>query len=193
MSTLKQSARPLRSLQCVKSRNSPREHVIRTFTSTPSAHDEVEAVAQPTSTGASSKYIEPNLAHTPKLESRLLRRRSMTPIGSRRRRAALQAGEQFPFEQLPYQCFQEARKVLQVDRAEKLKQIEAQRAKLQRLMAADTQPQNEASKERRMKSMAEHLEELKVWADINDPVVKRRFEDGKGESARHDIGSSKQC
>jgi len=117
----------------------------------------------------------------------------MTPIGSRRRRAALQAGEQFPFEQLPYQCFQEARKVLQVDRAEKLKQIEAQRAKLQRLMAADTQPQNEASKERRMKSMAEHLEELKVWADINDPVVKRRFEDGKGESARHDIGSSKQC
>jgi large subunit ribosomal protein L35 len=33
--------------------------------------------------------------------------------------------------------------------------------------------------------MEKHLENLKVWADINDPVVKRKFEDGQGMNYRY--------
>ena len=58
-----------------------------------------------------------------------------------------------------------------------------QRARLERLRATVSEPQNEASKERRVDSMVQHLDELKVWADINDPLVKKRFEDEKGECA----------
>lgn len=37
-------------------------------------------------------------------------------VGSRRRRQAIKSSGTVPFEQLPYQCFQEARKVMQQDR-----------------------------------------------------------------------------
>ena len=68
---------------------------------------------------------------SPRLERRLLRQ-GTAPIGSRRRRAALQDSASIPFEQLPYQCFQEARKVLLADREEKLKEIETMRQRLAR-------------------------------------------------------------
>lgn len=108
-------------------------------------------------------------------------RQGTTPIGSRRRRAALQSSNNLPFEQLPYQCFQEARKVLLADRAEKLEQIETMR---QRIARAEAQSPEEAGGEQaqksRVRAMQLHLEHLKILADINDPLVKRKFEDGQG-------------
>ena len=70
---------------------------------------------------------------------------------------------------------------MKADREEKLKQIEVQRARLNRIKALKVEPQDEHSKERRIHSMTEHLEELKIFADINDPVVKKRFEDDYGQ------------
>jgi large subunit ribosomal protein L35 len=102
------------------------------------------------------------------------------PIGSRRRRVALQQAANIPFEQLPYQCFQEARKILQADREEKLKQIETERARISRLKAADLGNMTEQQRKRRLQHMQLHLEKLKIYADYNDPIVKKKFEDGKG-------------
>lgn len=110
-------------------------------------------------------------------------RQGTTPIGSRRRRAALQSSNNIPFEQLPYQCFQEARKVLLADRAEKLEQIEKMRQKIARVEALSPEEAGgEQSKKSRVQAMQLHLERLKIHADINDPLVKRKFEDGKGIS-----------
>jgi len=38
----------------------------------------------------------------------------------------------------------------------------------------------EKAKEARLRSMRNYVEELKVLADINDPMVKKRHEDGEG-------------
>lgn len=103
------------------------------------------------------------------------------PIGSRRRRAAVASTSHLLFEQMPYQCFQEARKVLLEDRREKLAQIGTQRARIERLKASDIEKtQGKLLKEKRLKSMTLKLEELKILADVNDPMVKKRFEDGEG-------------
>lgn len=104
------------------------------------------------------------------------------PVASRRRRMVLQqVGENgLSFEQMPFQCFQEARKYLLEDREEKLKQIQTQRERMERIKAQAVAPQNEAHKEHRLKSMRKKLEELKIRADINDPLVKKKFEDGQG-------------
>lgn len=102
--------------------------------------------------------------------------------GPRRRRALLR-GETagVPFEQLPYQCFQEARKILLQDREEKLQQIKTQRDRIARLKEADASIHGgELRKRNRIFSMQRYLEELKIKADINDPMVKKRFEDGQG-------------
>ena len=121
MSALQHSARPLQAIKCTSRGCS----VLRTFTSTTPANEgETAQVNTPSST--KPQILEPHLVHTPRLERKLLREKSVTPVGSRRRRAALQAQNQVPFEQLPYQCFQEARKILKADREEKLKQIEVQ-------------------------------------------------------------------
>jgi large subunit ribosomal protein L35 len=116
------------------------------------------------------------------LERKLLKQ-GVTPIGSRRRRAALQSSANIPFEQLPYQCFQEARKVLLADREEKIKKITDMREKIARLKAI---PAEEAGGEQVQKSklwaMELELERLKIHADINDPIVKKKFEDGQGTS-----------
>ncbi len=103
-------------------------------------------------------------------------------LGSRRRRAALATTGNVPFEQMPYQCFQEARKILAQDREEKVAKIVAEMARMKRLEAADasTFRGGEAYKQRRLKSLEEYVESLKIMADINDPMVKRRFEDGQG-------------
>lgn len=110
----------------------------------------------------------------------------MQPVGSRRRRAALrrsalQKATEVPFEQLPYQCFQEARKVLLEDRQEKIKEIETQQLRIRNLIDQDPAVSGgPLAKETRLRSMRKHLNELIVLADINDPVVKRKFEDGQG-------------
>ena len=105
-------------------------------------------------------------------------------VGPRRRRLAIQQSSAIPFDQLPYQCFQEARKVLITDREEKIQKIEKERQRIERLRntAATDMAGGERAKEKKLKSMVAYLEELKILADINDPNVKRRFEDGKGMS-----------
>ncbi|PNS18214.1 hypothetical protein CAC42_7583 [Sphaceloma murrayae] len=125
--------------------------------------------------------LNPNTVASPRSERKLLRETGEFPIGSRRRRAALSRTKEVPFELLPYQCFQEARKILVEDRAEKLEQIRTTREKLQRIQQQEVEPQNAGAKERRLISLEQHLEELKVLADINDPLVKRNFEDGNGD------------
>ena len=97
---------------------------------------------------------------------------------------AIQQTSAIPFDQLPYQCFQEAWKVLTADRAEKLVQIEKERQRILRLRETDPSQISGGAvmKERRLKSMDDYLNHLKIFADINDPNVKRRFEDGKGQS-----------
>lgn len=109
-------------------------------------------------------------------------RSGILPVGSRRRRAAVKSSDNVPFEQLPYQCFQEARKVLQVDREEKLQQIATQRLRISNLQAQDPATINggQAVKDRRLDSMRRYMERLKILADINDPMIKKRFEDGEG-------------
>lgn len=139
-----------------------------------------EQVETPQST-SSEAPLDPNLVYTPRLERRLVKETGKYPVGSRRRRAALRNGSQIPFEQLPYQCFQEARSILAEDRAEKLEQIDTMRARIRRVQEQEVDAQNARSKERKLISMEQHLEELKILADINDPLVKRNFEDGIGE------------
>ena len=128
---------------------------------------------------------DPNTAST-RREERILIRQGNPPVGSRRRRAAVRTTQDIPFEQLPYQCFQEARKVLLEDRQQKIKEIETQRARIERLKMQDTGNRRMALqfKEKRLLSMMQRLEKLKVLADINDPLVKKRFEDGKGDLSR---------
>ena len=117
---------------------------------------------------------------SPRTERQLVRSR-VFPIGSRRRRAALQSSRNIPFEQLPYQCFQEARKVLQEDRAEKLVAIAKERERIRAVEAEEiTGEQEEWMRQNRLRSMRRHLEYLKIQADINDPLVKKKFEDGQG-------------
>lgn len=104
-------------------------------------------------------------------------------IGSRRRRAAINSTTNIPFEQLPYQCFQEARKVLLADREDKLKKIEVERKRIAKVQARDAaQLGGEARKKGKLIAMHKYLEHLKILADSNDPVIKKRFEDGLGNS-----------
>ncbi|KAF2851589.1 PEBP-like protein [Plenodomus tracheiphilus IPT5] len=131
--------------------------------------------------------LDPQMVETKKQERRLLRREHTQPVGSRRRRAvlrrsALQKAVEVPFEQLPYQCFQEARKVLLADRQDKIKDIETQQLRIDNLQQQDPAVSGgPAAKEARLRSMKKHLNELIILADINDPVVKRKFEDGQGD------------
>lgn len=127
------------------------------------------------------KSPDPALVTSPRLERRLLRQ-GIAPVGSRRRRAALQNSANIPFEQLPYQCFQEARKVLLADREEKLKQIAAMSEKIAKLEAVPTeQAGGEQVKKSKLRAMELHLDHLKILADANDPLVKKKFEDGQGK------------
>ncbi len=125
--------------------------------------------------------LDPNTVSTPREERELLRTRGMMPVGSRRRRAAIQSSDNVPFEQMPYQCFQEARKILQEDRQSKLAQIAEMRKRIahwQIVPAADCG--GEFAKKGKLVRMQKYLEELKILADINDPLIKKRFEDRAG-------------
>jgi large subunit ribosomal protein L35 len=170
----------LRSLIATSNAEKSR-HSARPFMTTTKSQDQAEVEATP----KASFYRSPDPAtvFVPRLERRLTRA-GTPPIGSRRRRVALQGTSNLPFEQLPYQCFQEARKILLVDREEKLKQIEVERARIARLKDADPELSGgELRKQNRLRSMNKTLEKLKILADINDPMVKKRFEDGIGIAA----------
>ncbi|RCI11318.1 hypothetical protein L249_7773 [Ophiocordyceps polyrhachis-furcata BCC 54312] len=126
--------------------------------------------------------LDPNTV-LPRFEAQLIKAGIM-PIGSRRRRIALRTcGTNIPFEQLPYQAFQEALKILAADRVEKLDRIRVQLAKIERLEKKDAADfrGGQTTKDRRLADMREEVERLKILADINDPLVKKRFEDGLGD------------
>ena len=55
-----------------------------------------------------------------------------------------------------------------------------QRERIEKLKAKNVAPQDEAHREKQLRSMRTRLEEQKIFADINDPVVKKKFEDGDG-------------
>ncbi|KAL5046032.1 hypothetical protein BDW71DRAFT_214763 [Aspergillus fruticulosus] len=129
------------------------------------------------------KAPDPALVSSPRLERRLMRQ-GILPIGSRRRRAALQATDSLPFEQLPYQCFQEARKVLIADREEKLKEIATTSEKIAKIQALPEEERTKHSTYSRLRALEVHFERLKVLADINDPLVKKKFEDGQGDMSK---------
>lgn len=119
-------------------------------------------------------------------EKSLLSKAGKQLVGSRRRRAAISSTTNIPFEQLPYQCFQEARKVLLADREDKLKKIEVERKRIAKVQAQDAaELGGEARKFGKLVAMHKYLEHLKILADSNDPVIKKRFEDGLGNSVLH--------
>ena len=152
----------------------------RTFSNRLPLYQDVQGITQsPTPPFPPPSNLDPERTFDRKEEKELLKSGVM-PIGSRRRRAALAVGGNVPFEQLPYQCFQEARKILQADREEKVELIEIERQRIARLEAQDPYPGTAAQKQLRLQSMRKHLEYLKIQADINDPIVKKKFEDGKG-------------
>lgn len=171
------SAQLLRSLRCLTLQHNA-SRSIQAF-STTRAHGE-QIQVEP---ARESFYRNPNpeTVYVPRLE-RKLAKAGTPPIGSRRRRMAIAQSQGIPFDQLPFQCFQEARKILIEDRQEKIKKIEIMRARISRLqeMDATSQRGGEAYKQKRLESMRRELEHLKILADINDPNVKRRFEDKQG-------------
>ncbi|KAI9841839.1 MAG: hypothetical protein M1838_003398 [Thelocarpon superellum] len=172
-----QCPRSLQSARAVGHRGPDRRHV--SFTA--AKHDEPSTAAAPP---VASGKLDPSRVVSPAQEKKLLKM-GLMPIGSRRRRAALQSGLNVPFEQLPYQCFQEARQVLQADREEKLQQIALERARIAKLQRKDAATVGGAAqKQRRLRSMQNYLEQLKIYADINDPVIKKRYEDGQGDMNR---------
>ena len=126
--------------------------------------------------------------HTPRTERKLLETKGQYPIASRRRRAALASASNIPFTQLPYQCFQEARKILAIDRQEKVDEIQKLRDRIAALESSGDgvreSEQGEAGQRKReniIRGLKNRLDKYKIFADINDPIVKKKFEDGMGD------------
>ncbi|KFA72417.1 hypothetical protein S40288_09817 [Stachybotrys chartarum IBT 40288] len=128
--------------------------------------------------------LDPNTV-LPEFERQVMKAGHM-PVGSRRRRIAIRTTTNLPFEHLPYQAFQEARKILAADREDKLEQIREQLRRINKLQARDAAevPGGETIKEQKLDGMRRSVERLKILADINDPLVKKRFEDGLGDFNR---------
>lgn len=133
------------------------------------------AAAQP-----SALDLDPNSV-LPEFESDLIKAGKM-PIGSRRRRVAMRTTASLPFEQLPYQAFQEARAILAADRQEKVAKIQEELEKISLLEKKDAAlvKGGQTMKDTKLASLRRYIEQLKIQADINDPLVKKRFEDGLG-------------
>ncbi|KAK0125499.1 hypothetical protein ONS95_000493 [Cadophora gregata] len=177
MSACQKAVRPLARCFHANQPSCQSARVIRNFTSSARTNDEATTETVP----LTAKF-DPATVTNPRHEKKLMKS-GVIPIGSRRRRAALKTSDNIPFEQLPYQCFQEARKVLAADREEKLKLIATERLRISNLVAMDASSLRggEATKQKRLESMRRHLEYLKIQADINDPLIKKRFEDGEGD------------
>lgn len=157
---------------------------IRAFSSILQRNDELQTVDTSSTTSPPPRHVlTADTVVGKRQEKKLFLTQHKMPIGSRRRRAVIKTlGESsIPFTHLPYQCFQEARKVLAEDREEKIKFIELFRSRIVRLMEADPAVcGGEENKQRRLDSMRRKLEQYKILADINDPLVKKKFEDGHG-------------
>lgn len=148
----------------------------------PAATESDEALKAVRRSELKAQWLDPNTTSMAWAE-RKLQTKGINPIGSRRRRAAVRQTPSIPFEQLPYHAFQEARKLLAEDRAEKLEEIKRayQRIKTVEAMPADTYRGGQGHKNVKLHSLRNQLEYLKIQADINDPAVKRKFEDGLGK------------
>lgn len=148
------------------------------------AHD-LSANATRAPSSVREQWMDPNTTTLVWAERRLLKQGS-EPIGSRRRRAAVRQSPNIPFEQLPYHAFQEARKVLGEDRAQKLEAISETADEIRKLEArpADVYRAGDYHKQKRLDSLRRHLEYLKIQADINDPAVRRKYEDGHGDMSK---------
>ncbi|KAG0648765.1 large ribosomal subunit mL38 [Hyphodiscus hymeniophilus] len=176
MSSCQTAVRPL--TQCLRNLQISNYSAIpiRMFTSSSRVNEAA------TETAFSAPAFDPATVTSTKGEKSLMRS-GVLPIGSRRRRAAIKSSDNIPFEQLPYQCFQEALKVLKADREEKMKNIQTERLRISNLEAynGESLKGGEKEKQRRLGDMRKHLEWLKIQADINDPIIKKRFEDGEGD------------
>ncbi|GAB1314287.1 mitochondrial 54S ribosomal protein YmL35 [Madurella fahalii] len=198
MSRPQQVARPIvRSLRQATSSTATyqaRPIAIRQFSSTPIRKDET-TTSTPVGPGAGIQRLAddatllgqkkpvPAISTIKEGTEEQLAQFLSPQLGPRRRRAALATTGNIPFELMPYQCFQEARKILAQDREEKIAKIVATTQKIKRLAATDAgiYSGGEAYKQRRIASLRSYIKELKILADINDPLVKRRFEDGQGD------------
>ncbi|KAI9149597.1 PEBP-like protein [Paramyrothecium foliicola] len=155
---------------------------VRSFTTGAARSAEVQDQQQQQQSASSNPLdLDPNTV-LPEFEAQLIKGGRM-PIGSRRRRVAMRTTTDLPFEHLPYQAFQEARKLLAADRLEKLAKIKEQVDKIARVEARDPSSirGGQEMKDKKLASMRKYVEELKILADINDPMVKKRFEDGLGD------------
>lgn len=148
----------------------------------PGATESDEALTAARRSELKAQWLDPNTTTLAWAEKKL-QTKGINPIGSRRRRAAVRQTPNIPFEQLPYHAFQEARKILAEDRAEKLEQIKQAYRRLKTVEAtpADTYKGGQGHKNIKVYSLRKHLEYLKIQADVNDPAVKRKFEDGLGK------------
>ena len=152
---------------------------LRSFSTSLSRRD--EALQTQTLQTPPPTVLDPNTAWSKEQEAEL-KKQGLQAIGSRRRRAAIASSQNIPFEQLPYQCFQEARKILRDDREEKVKQIESQRRRIELVSSKDAALMGgDHIKKGRLMAMERYLEDLKILADVNDPLIKKRFEDGQGK------------
>lgn len=153
---------------------------IRTFTGSSAARASETTQEPPSTTSTNAADLDPNTVPR-ELEQELMDQGTM-PIGSRRRREAIRTTGSLPFEQLPYQAFQEARKILAADREAKVASLRATAAKMAALEARDAAEVRggETMRQIRLKSLRKEAHRLTILADINDPLVKRRFEDGLG-------------
>jgi large subunit ribosomal protein L35 len=150
----------------------------RAFSQKPMLREELEHRPQPE---ADAILLDPRTVHTFKQERQLKKFRRLLPIGSRRRRIAIASTDNVPFSQLPYQCFQEARKVLSEHRREILDQIAAQQERVAtQLKRVPDSPEKELAMRNRIAAMEAKIKELKIEADIHDPLIKKTFEDGHG-------------
>ncbi|KAL7785278.1 PEBP-like protein [Trichoderma ceciliae] len=176
MSRCQAVARPL-------ARQLRRKCAVRPFTAV--AARAATAQAQQSSADAPTQPgpldLDPNSV-LPEFESLLIKEGKM-PIGSRRRRVAMRTTPNIPFEQLPYQAFQEARAVLAADRQDKVAKIKEELEKIAALENKDASlvQGGQSMKDTKLASLRRYVEQLKIQADINDPLVKKRFEDGLGD------------
>ncbi|KAK6211632.1 putative phosphatidylethanolamine-binding protein [Colletotrichum tabaci] len=179
-SSCRQAIRPLR--RCLNNSIATPLPIRRSLSTTPAPAAEVYKVSRERPETVDPVELNPNTAVAPWAEKDLWKA-GTPPIGSRRRRYAIRTSANLPFEQLPYQAFQEARKILAADRQEKLQAIIAEMQKIKRLEGTkgDNVRGGEKMRQRKLASMRQHVERLKILADINDPAVKRRFEDGLGD------------
>ena len=72
--------------------------------------------------------------------------------------------------------------MLAEDREEKIRKIEEERRRIAEVESKDaSELGGEHVKKGKLVLMNKYLSQLKVLADVNDPMIKKRFEDGLGK------------